>query len=154
MHCYFYCVFVFQVHSNETIGSVRQRIANKLKYKSDQIQMVVNDKMVSNISFICSELVGFQAYKSKMSTFSDIAIIINVAAALGYYLTLYKCIYSYNRVKIRNLCHNYNLKTTLSSASGRLVHQCHQRRHHRLKSKRYVTLFHTVQRHCGLQYIV
>lgn len=37
---------LFQVHSNETIGSVRQRVANKLKYKADQIQMVVNEKMV------------------------------------------------------------------------------------------------------------
>ena len=61
MHCYFDCTFVFQVHSNETIGSVRQRIANKLKYKSDQIQIVVNDKMVSNISFICSELIVYQS---------------------------------------------------------------------------------------------
>ena len=89
MQCYFYRTFVFQVHSNETIGSVRQRIANKLKYKSDQIQMVVNDKMVSTISFICSELVVYQssAIESKLSKISDMAITVNVATALGYYLT-------------------------------------------------------------------
>ena len=90
MHCYFYCTFVFQVHSNETIGSVRQRIANKLKYKSDQIQIVVNDKMVSNISFICSELVVHQssATESKMPRCPNVAILQNVAAPSGFPLSI------------------------------------------------------------------
>ena len=50
--------------------------------------MVVNDKMVGNISFIFFELVVYQssAMESKMSKFSDIAIIVNVATALGYHL--------------------------------------------------------------------
>ena len=91
MHCYFYCTFVFQVHSNETIGSVRQRIANKLKYKSDQIQIVVNDKMVSNISFICSELVVHQlsATESKMPQCPNVAIILNVAASSSFTLSVW-----------------------------------------------------------------
>ena len=40
-----FMVILFQVHTNETIGSVRQKIASKLKHLPDQVQIVANDKM-------------------------------------------------------------------------------------------------------------
>jgi hypothetical protein len=38
---------VSQVHSNETVGSLRHKIAAKLSSSPDNVQIVVNDKVVS-----------------------------------------------------------------------------------------------------------
>ena len=35
-----------QVHSNESIGSVRLKVAQKVKMSPDSVQLVANDKMV------------------------------------------------------------------------------------------------------------
>ena len=39
--------FTVHAHSNETVGSVRRKIASRLKYNPDQVQIVTNDRMVS-----------------------------------------------------------------------------------------------------------
>ena len=39
--------FVHQAHSNESVGSIRHKVAQKLKLSPDTVQIVANDKMVS-----------------------------------------------------------------------------------------------------------
>ena len=41
------CNKILQAHTNETIGSVRQKVAVRLRTVADQVQIVANDKMVS-----------------------------------------------------------------------------------------------------------
>ena len=38
---------VLQVHSNQTVGSLRTRIAKRMKLFADNLQLVVNERMVS-----------------------------------------------------------------------------------------------------------
>ena len=39
--------FLHQAHSNESVGSIRHKVAQKLKLSPDTVQIVANDKMVS-----------------------------------------------------------------------------------------------------------
>ena len=38
---------LFQCHSNESLGSVRQKIAKQLNMAPDQVQLATNDRWVS-----------------------------------------------------------------------------------------------------------
>jgi len=40
------CALSLQAHSNETVGSLRNKIAKVLKVPADQIQFLSNEKMV------------------------------------------------------------------------------------------------------------
>lgn len=43
-------VLVLKAHSNESVGSIRQKIARKMKLPVEQVQFVPNEKVVR---FLC-----------------------------------------------------------------------------------------------------
>ena len=45
--------FFFQCHSNETLGNVRVKIANRLRQTTENIQVVAQEKQMSNIVSKC-----------------------------------------------------------------------------------------------------
>ena len=43
-----YAVYIFQCHSNESLKSIRHRVANRLNTNHEQIQLSTSEKLVCN----------------------------------------------------------------------------------------------------------
>jgi len=48
------CLCILQAHSNETVGSLRNKIAKVLKVPAEQIQFLSNEKMVRSERYLMS----------------------------------------------------------------------------------------------------
>ena len=48
-----YAVYIFQCHSNESLKSIRHRVANRLNTNHEQIQLSTSEKLVCNNSLSC-----------------------------------------------------------------------------------------------------
>ena len=48
-----YAVYIFQCHSNESLKSIRHRVANRLNTNHEQIQLSTSEKLVCKNSLCC-----------------------------------------------------------------------------------------------------
>ena len=48
-----YAVYIFQCHSNESLKSIRHRVANRLNTNHEQIQLSTSEKLVCINSLCC-----------------------------------------------------------------------------------------------------
>jgi len=86
------CVWLLQAHSNETVGSLRNKIAKVLKVPAEQIQFLSNEKMVSRKKYL-------------MSLFIDVCI--NIVAMCFLHSVCYTSVYMRDFVSTVLYVHMY-----------------------------------------------